>query len=430
MISPAIWLGSYELGVPTSVMPVAGPFHAALLAAAAAAPGNPALDVWGHVWSYADLESLSGRVAAALLSDGLDPGDRVLVGLPPCTELVAACLGTLRAGGVVAPVDPGQGAAGVQLAVARAAPRLAIVAPDLAPAVIAALDATRAAVVVADPARSLPLTLRILRSLVRIGRSSPPRPRDAVGWSAWLAPNAPGNLPSVSGDDPAVLIAPIGPGDRGQCFTHRQLVAGAAQLAAWLTDAVPGEDTWVLLKPLWQSFGFVAGLGTAVSLRARLVLLPGADGAAVLEVLRYRRPSFVAAGRATVAALAADVRLAEANFHPVRAWLVDEPLPPSMAQAFGDVAGSALCQGFGPAGVAGLATCNPVNGQRAPGSVGLPMPDVQVRLVGSDGEPVAPGSMGEMALCGPNVAGDNWLATGVRARVDRQGFIYLPGAVV
>ena len=83
------------------------------------------------------------------------------------------------------------------------------------------------------------------------------------------------------------------------------------------------------------------------------------------------------------------------------------------AAAFEAATGLELCQGFAPPGTAGLATCNPINGKRVAGSVGLPMPGVDLRL-----------GQG-LELAGPNLACDGWLAAARRARVDEAGFLYI-----
>ncbi len=422
------WTAHYEPGVPLSLPPVDGPFHAALREAAAGAPGYPALTFFNRSISYAELDALTDRVASALLRDGLELGDRVLIALPTSPLLAVSCLGTLKAGGVAAPVSPDLDEPGIQLAVARATPRLAVVAPRAARAVWAALAFDRSAVVIADVKRSLPPQVRLLARLAAPRRT--PRAADVAGarsWAAWLKSAGPHPDLEIATDAPALLVCPDEPGASGQLLTHRHLVAGAAQVRAWLTDAIPGDDTWLLLAPLWRGLGFVAGFGAAMALRAQLALLPRLSVPDVLDALRYLRPTYVVASRTVSAQLADDPGLARADLRSVRAWLTAQPLDEATVRAFEEVAGFSLCEGYGPPGVAGLAVCNPVNGRRAKGSIGIPLTGVDVRLVGPDGRPVGPGEAGVLALAGPNIVTSGWLPTDLVARSDEAGFLYPAG---
>jgi long-chain acyl-CoA synthetase len=426
-MSPARpWTAQYEPGTPASLPAVDGPFHSALEAAADTAPSFPALSFFGASVSYAELNALSDRVAAALVRDGTEPGDRVLVALPHCPYLVASCLGVLKAGAVVVPVSPRLDPTVLERIARSCQPRAAVVSPASAESISAALYFEDSKVIVARSSQSLPRLVRLIAAV-----SGSPSNRKArsvestVPWNQWI--KGTGHAPEIepSPDAPAVLLGLHEADCSGRIFSHRHLVAGAAQIRAWLTDATVGEDTWLQLAPLWTGLGFVSGLGTAMVLRSRLMLLPRWEVKDVLDALQYVRPSYVVAGRRAAELIAASPRLATADLRRLRAWLTDEPIDTPTLRAYEESAGFSLCVGFGPKGAAGLATCNPVNGRRVAGSVGLPLPSVDVRLLGEDGVPVEAGASGRLAVSGPNVAEDGWLDTGRLARIDEAGFVYL-----
>lgn len=433
------WRQSYEAGVPDRVEPIDRPFDAIFAAAAAATPSRPALTFVNRTYTYAELDNAIGRAAAALQRDGLAPGDAVWIDLPPCAHWWMAVLGTLRAGGVpLLARDAG-----------RASPRVAAADPvgPVRACIVGRARPTGAVasggpVIVVDPGTVLPRSIRVVRAIGRRFGGAPGSDGGDAGagglaWDAWLGrPGEP--HPAARAADAAALCL-AAPPDRGTgsiLFTHRHLVAGAHQLQAWLPDAVPGADTWLVLAPLAGGLGAVAALGAAALLQARVVVVPRAALEEVRDVVRHLRPAYVVSTGDVVTMLAQDPRLAQCDMRGVRAWLAGDPLDQEVLSAFQDVTGLAPCTGLGGAAVAGLAICHPVNAPVRPTCVGLPLPSVDVRVrpggglaAGVVGVAAAGGAVaGRLEVSGPNVAADGWLDTGVDACVDAAGFVCLPVA--
>jgi len=416
------WHAHYEPGVPLDLAPDDLCFDDLLEAAAADAPQRPALAVFNRVVRYAELDTQVARVAAALRRDGLASGDRVLVALPDSLHAVVAALGTLRAGGAVVPLHPALGGQAAHDIARQVGPGWAIVVPELAGALVDVVQRPDR-IVVARVEDAMPASLRWLGRLVRGG----PENRatgTAVAWSTWL--HATGGSLSAAGTREAVALVTASGTARaaGDALRHRHLVAGARQLGHWMTDAQAG-DTILLLAPVDEPLGFVTALGVAPLLGARLALLPAWDPEDVGNALRFLRPTHVVAGAPAVAQLVSTPMLARFDVRSVRAWITDDPLDPETVRAFESATGLDLCLGFGPRGVGGLATCNPVNGRRALGSAGIPLPGVSLRVVANDGRPLPPESPGTIEVRGPNVPGDRWLTTGRTGHVDADGFVYL-----
>jgi long-chain acyl-CoA synthetase len=227
--------------------------------------------------------------------------------------------------------------------------------------------------------------------------------------------------------DTAPAVALPGPdGTDRVAFSHRQLVAGATLVRAWFTDAFLGDETWLVLADLTSPLALAAILGTALGTRAQVVLLPRWTGQDVLDALRFIRPSYVLCDGDTVQALVNEPAVIHLALHHTRAILVGEPLHPSVSRAFAEATGQELCVGYAPEGMAGLATCNPVNGRRLPGSIGLPLPNVAARVTGPDGRPARGGETGVLELAGPH-GPPGWLRTGLLARLDADGFVHPAG---
>lgn len=405
LVSPSLWTGCYEPGVPLDVAVPDVAFDSTLAGVASTSPSLPALAYHGRNLRYAEIEARVDRAAGALIAAGVRPGDPVVVALPNCPPFAIAALGALRAGGVVIPCRHDEPDSIVARAGGNAA-RVAFVTADAAPAVAAALG-DGATVVGVDPAQGLPM---FIRWWLRRGRRAGPRRRSGERWWTWArwidrAERA-SERPTFDRGWTALDI-------RGYRFTHANLLAGAAQLRSWLTDAIPGDETWLLLTGLGTPFGFVAGLGAATALRARLVLLPAWRPDDVFDAIRFMRPSWVASGAPAIRSLVDDPFLARADLRSVRAWLVDEPIEADLAQRFESASGQSLCLGIGAPGVAGLAACNPVNGERRPGTLGTPLPGIGLRVR-------EPG----LDVRGPNVAGaGEWLPLLPDGRIGSDGHV-------
>lgn len=415
------WTEHYEPGVPHEVVPAAETVHDIWLSAAAGAPGRTALVAGNRRWRFAEVEALSSRVAAALVEAGSARGAPVVVALPPGLHLVVTALGVLRAGGVVVPVSPGAPPGEVEELVRALRPAAAVVSPEFAAAAVAARERSATTVVEARAADAAPLLLRSLRRLLRPRQSLRPPAPGALRWSKWLARRGLDVPLPLGAEDPAMaVLGPASAATSGNplALSHRAICAGAAQIGAWLTDALPEADRWLLLAPFASPFGFAVGLGAAPQLRGELALLWPAGPADVLDGLRYLRPDYVFSEAEAVLSLLALPGLLGEDLRSVRAWLVAESLGSDAARQMEEIGGLSPCQGLCIPGAAGLVLCNPVNGLRVAGSLGVPMPGVDARI---DGE----GPAGRLEVRGPNVApGGRWCETGVSVHRDAAGFFH------
>lgn len=419
---PGTWLRRYEPGVPSRVPEADAPFDAILRAVAASAPTFPGVTYLRRTLRYADLDLRVERVARAIAGSPGGKPPRVVLALPNCPEFVAIALGALRAGAVVRVVDDPspRGALGVDSLreeVRRTAPGHVFATVSTARA-LAGDRPAGAAIIGVDPAQGLPLQIRLLVAAARGLRGSDSgRLRSDTGWSelgAWLAASAPGTAPvDIAPDSPALELG-------SHTFAHRHLVSGAAQLRSWLTDAIPGDETWLLLSPLSEPLAFTAGLGAAVALRARLALLPEWQVEDVVDAIRFLRPTWVASDGRSIERLADHPAVARADVRSVRAWITADPASERAERRFANATGIGVCRGLTLPGAAGLVACNPVNGTRAAGSVGLPMPGVRVQA----------GADGRLSVSGPNIAGDpntgGWLPLPQGFSLGDEGFLYPP----
>ncbi len=345
----------------------------ALDAHAAARPGALALDDV----SYGALRDASLRVAAKLRAAGLKPGDRLAIYAENRPGFVYAYLGGLRAGAIVVTVN-----------VLYRTADLTNILDDATPSVVC---------VSAQSAQFVPPE----RDFAVIDLADVEAWAHDAAIAALLAP------PPVAADDVAILIYTSGTTGRskGAMLTHGNLGAIGDQLTqAWHWTSA---DTLLLTLPLFHVHGLGAGLnGTLVA------------GGRVLLRERFDAPSVVAAlenGDATMffGVPTMYVRILEqagedVRFDRVRLFVSGSAaLPATVHEEFARRFGVSILERYG-ATEFGFALSNRYEGARHAGTVGFPLPQVDIRLADPNGTDVAPGDAGEILVCGPNVFKGYW----------------------
>ncbi len=265
-----------------------------------------------------------------------------------------------------------------------------------------------------------------------------------VAWADLAARGAAVTLPPApTGGDLAILTYTSGTTGRmkGVMLTHANLLANARACleAVHLRD----RDRLLLFLPMFHSLTQLVCVIVPTLAMLTVVLLPGVDRAAIRAALRRHRPTIFLAVPAIYAAMAErPPGLLARRLNPVRLYICGgAPLPVDVLQRFEKGWSRPLCEGYGLSEAAPVVSLNPVEGERRPGSVGLPVPGVEVRIALEDGAPASAGEIGEVLVRGPNVmAGyherpeetaaalrDGWLHTGDLGRLDADGYLYIVG---
>jgi long-chain acyl-CoA synthetase len=234
--------------------------------------------------------------------------------------------------------------------------------------------------------------------------------------------------------------------------THKALVANTLQMRAWLYGSDTSQaDKDILLGaiPMFHAFGMVAVLNFAIGVGAKIVLVPNArDISDVLDNIQHFKPTLFHGVPALFNAINIhpDVVAGKVDLSSIRACVSGSaPLPPATKRDFERLSGAALREGFGMSEAPTASHCNPVKGENRTGSIGLPLPDMEVRIVSlDDGVTDVPvGEIGELIMTGPMVMvgyhgmptetanvlreldGKKWIYTGDIARMDEDGYFYI-----
>lgn len=443
------WLDSYADGVPRELEVPPGSLTDLIADSVQRYPEHTALEFFGRETSYAALGSQIDHAAEGLRRLGVKPGDRVALVLPNCPQHVVAFYAILRVGGIVVEHNPlytprelrhqfEDHRARVAIAWDKTVPTLQDFPTDLALDAIVSVDMTRA----------FPLKMRtLLRLPIEKARTSRAElTLEVQGTTPWeqllTGPAIPASVPGPQPEDVALIQYTSGTtgSPKGATLSHRNLVANAAQARAWVPAIERGKASVHAVLPLFHAYGLTLCLTFAMSMGARLVLFPKPDPDLVLPVFKKRPPTFLPAvpplyDRLRKAAEEKGVSLAGIEIAISGAM----PLSAAVVEPWEELTGGYLVEGYGLSECSPVLMANPVAPNRRAGTVGLPIPGTELRVVDPD-EPtrdVEPGTPGELVVRGPQVFSgywnkpeataevftEGWFRTGDIVSVDDDGFV-------
>jgi malonyl-CoA/methylmalonyl-CoA synthetase len=365
----------------------------------ASAPSAPTLFDSERGWIHAEqLEDATRRVAGRLRRAGLEPGDRMLFSAEPSVELVVAHVAALRSGIVVVPANTAYREREVAHIVTDARPKAALVDdPDRARWILAA----------AGPGTVV------------------------VGPAVELPDHEPAGLDAVTPDEPALIGYTSGTtgSPKGAVLTHANLLAGSESVGlAWRWTA---SDRLVLALPLFHAHGLCVGLHGTLLAGASAVLLPRFDVDAVLDAASSHDASLFFGVPTMYHRLGQSSRVGE--LARLRLCVSGSaPLSAELHRTIADRGGQQVLERYGMTETL-MNVSNPYDGERRPGSVGLPLPGVELRL--------SNGQEGEIQLHGPNIFSgywerpratadsftDGWFRTGDQGALDSDGYLRILG---
>jgi long-chain acyl-CoA synthetase len=440
------WLRHYDPGVPAHLEIPEMPLDQVVRRAARTYGTRPALVFFGRRISFVELDGLVDRFCAGLQGLGVRKGTPVSLHLPNCPQFVIAYYGVLRAGGVVVPHNPlytePEIARQLQDSGAEVAVTLTLLYPRVAGA---AKQAKVREVVVTGIHEFMGPVARLLYPLKarREGQWVAVRPQPGVRrFSELLRAANPQPVP-VDPEDPAAYLYTGGTTGvpKAAVLTHRNLVANLLQAASWDPHLRPGQEVALAVLPFFHSYGMTSVLNFSLWMGATLVLIPRFDPKLVLEAVRRHRPTLFHGVPTMYIALLNTPELPRVSFRSVRAGISGAMgLPLEVQRQWEAVTGGRLVEGYGLTEASPVTHCNPLYGTRKPGSIGVPVPDTDARVVDPEtGAPLAPGEVGELVVRGPQVMRgylnrpeetaqvlrDGWLRTGDMARMDEDGFFYV-----
>ena len=452
------WLAHYDKGVPQTIDYPKAPLFHFLEEAARKYPDHACTIFKGAVISYREMNEQSNAMAAALVEMGVKKGDRVGIFMPNLPQFVAAFFGILKAGGVVVAVNPTYPVEEVLTPVNDAGIEVMFTLTrfyDKLKQVRAKSGLKK--IIVTNIKESLPPFTRVLFTLLKEKKDGD-RVDSLESGDFWMQEllkkhaGAPKPNIDVQPDDTALFQYSGGTTGvpKGAVAMHRNVVANTLQIKLWMTGLEEGKEVVLMGIPLFHVYGMVAGMSFAMASGATMVMVPNARDLkdVLVNITKYKATIFPGVPLLYNAINNhPDVKAGKYNLSSIKACISGSAaLMRETKEAFERLTGGKVFEGFGMSEAPTAVTCNPLNGVNKTGSIGMPLPDVDMKLISlDDGETEVPfGEIGEIVVNGPQVMkgyhnmptetanslrtlkdGKTWLFTGDIARMDEGGYFYI-----
>ncbi len=447
---PRPWIASYAEGVPEDLEPVSGSLVDIVATSARDYPDAPALQFFGRTTSYRSLHEQIQRAAAALHAHGVRPGDPVAIVLPNCPQHIVAFYAILRLGAVVVEHNPLYTPRELRKQFEDHGAKHAIVWSKVVRTVQEFPRDLRVKTLISvDLITAMPWTMQLALKLpiakARESRAAlTERVTGAISWDQVVRHEPlPATHPTPGTDDLALIQYTSGTtgSPKGASLTHRNLLANAAQAQAWVPTIHRGEGCVVYaVLPMFHAYGLTLCLTFAMSMGARLVLFPRFDPDMVLEVTKKHPATFLPLVPPIADRLLTESRRTGISLEGTGIAISGAmALPHELVVPFEAETGGYLVEGYGLSECSPVLMANPVAENRVPGTVGLPLPGTECRVVDPDNPSVdvSPGERGELIVRGPQVFSgyygrpeeteevfvDGWFRTGDIVTIDDTGFV-------
>ncbi|WP_447979634.1 long-chain-fatty-acid--CoA ligase [Candidatus Nitrospira bockiana] len=444
----APWLAQYDPDVPATLSYPDCTLPDLLRQAVERYPDRPATGYYGATLTYRQLDHLTDRFAAALLTLRGTPGGVVGLMLPNLPQTVIAYFGGLKAGAAVTALNPLYVEQEIQRQVSDAGCDTLVALAQFYPRIEPVLR--RGAlkhVILTGPEDYLPWLKRLLYPWVRREGKAIARPvRSEVHAFRRLLEQSDGVAPrlQVSPDETALLQYTGGTTGipKGVVLTHRNLIANAWQCRRWMPSLQEGQEKFLAVLPFFHVYGLSACQNLAVCVAGSLSLLPRFQVGEVLKTIEKDGITVFPGVPAMYAAINNHQHLEQHNLRSIRLCISGAgPLHPEVQDRFEALTGARLVEGYGLSEASPVTHVNPVGSKGRRRSIGLPLPDTDAKIVDAQqaGRVLPIGEIGELVIKGPQVMRgywnrpeeteqvlkDGWLYTGDLARMDADGFFYL-----
>ena len=443
------WLASYENGVPETIIYKEICLPDILKRTAGKFPDKAALFFEGYKLSYHDLNDMVDRFAAALKSFGLQRGDRVAVLLPNLIPCVAAYYAILRMGGIAVMNNPLYSDRELEHQFNDSGSKVLVTLDLLGNRMIDLRPKTRIKqIVYTSIGDYLPFPKNLLFPLVAKKKklAADVKPAENVyRWKDMLTRNAPSpRAIKLSFDDVAMYQYTGGTTgiSKGVMLTHGNLSKQVQQIGAWF-PAFGSEEIMLGALPFFHVFGLTTAMNLAIYLGWGNILIPKPQPDPLIQAIQKFKPTFAPLVPTMYIGILNHPEIKKINLTSIKGCFSGSaPLPVEVIRDFENNTGAVIVEGYGLTESSPVTHVNPfAGGKRKVGSIGVPIPDTQCRIVdlidGTTNLPI--GEPGELIVKGPQVMKgyrnkaeetaatltDGWLHTGDIAKMDEDGYFYI-----
>ncbi|RLC75231.1 MAG: long-chain fatty acid--CoA ligase [Chloroflexi bacterium] len=414
------WLKFYEphvpehLDYPDAIMP------AVLEETARKYPDHTALIFKDTKLTFREYNDAVDRFAAALQGLGVEKGDRVAIHLPNCPQFPIAYYAILRIGGIVVPCNPIYTAREMKHQLSDSGAEVIVPPHDLYPLIKQIRAETKLRhVIVAKIKTYFPPFLKLLFTLLLEKKKGHKVDISGDANTYWFqdvlagAPAKPSPV-EVTWDDTAVLMYTGGTTgvSKGAQLTHKNILANAYQCKVWMNAQEAQGDISVTALPLYHSYAMTTCMNFDTIAGVAMLLIPDPrDLEDVLKSITKHKPTFYPGVPAMYVAINNYPHLEKYDVSSLVACISGAAgLPVEVQQKFQKLTGARLVEGYGLSEASPVTHANPIFGENRVGTIGLPWPDTEVKIVDTDtGEKeLGVGEAGELCIRGPQVMKGYW----------------------
>jgi len=419
------WLKFYDEGVPPSIDYPPIPLVKLLEESATKHPDHPAIIFGGSVGSkvmdsqltYSELNEAVNRFAAAIQNFGIKRGDRVAMFMPNCPQLVIAYYGTMRAGGIAVPSNFLYTAKEIEKQLIDSGAEIIVVLSSFYKMVDSIRENTKLRhIVVANIKEYFPPLLKVLFTLLKEkkgGHAVKIDNKEDIWFQSLLEDTQPLPVLVETGpSDTACLIYTGGTTGipKGAELTHRNVLSNAIAGSYW-SHSREAKEISIGALPFFHSYGMTAVMNMTIATAGTMVLIPDPrDVMHIMGSISKHKATLYSAVPSSYTRINTHPDVNKFDLSSVRVCLSGAaPLPQIVQETFQDITGGKLVEAFGMTESSPATHVNPLNRNKI-GTIGIPWPDTDVRIVDVDtGEEELPqGEIGEMIMQGPQVMKGYW----------------------
>ncbi len=441
------WYKSYAKGIPHHLEYEKTAMPEALRRTAKDFPEKTALVFLDVRISYRQLNEMVNRFANGLISLGVKPGDKVAMLMPNMPQLVAATYGAWKAGAVVVMNNPLYTDKELEYQFNNSESSVLVTLDLLGPRMIALRPKTGIKkIVVAHIRDHLKFPKKQLLPIVAKDKhKNIPTTPDVYEWTDLLKQNPPRD-PQIPVEFSSLACLQYTGGttgvSKGVMLSHANLSQNVQQVNAWFPGFNKGEIVHLGVLPIFHSFGLTCVMNVSVWNAWSDVLIPRPEPQAIFEAIHKQRVNFFPAVPTMYVGVLNHPEISKHDLTSIKGCFSGAaPLPVEVIKEFESKTGGQICEGYGLSETSPVVTTNPFGGKAKVGSIGLPMPDTDIKIVDLvDGVKEVPlGEAGELIIKGPQVTSgyykmpeetaqtirDGWLYTGDIGKMDEDGYFYI-----
>lgn len=396
-------------------------------------PNHTAIIYNDHPWTYRELNTLVSQTAHLLIAHGIRPGDRVGIQLPNSPQFVIAYYGILRAGAIAVPINPQYRGDDLALIISDSGVKIIFTSVEILP-VFKTID------------HAVHLIVTDIKTVLSADQNYTIDHSGAIRFEQELFSQSATipDIPELTTKSIATLQYTGGTTgiSKGAILTHANLIANVIQFREWFQNVYQdGDGRFVGVIPLFHIYGLTTSMNAPVLTGSTMLLMPKFDLNELMSLIDKYHPNLFMGVPAMYGAIAARENISY-DLHSIEACVSGSaPLPPAIQDKFQQLTGGKLVEGYGLSEASPIVAINPIYGMVKSGSIGIPVPDTDIKVVDPQtGDEIhGPGRIGELIVKGPQVMQgywqkpeetalvlkDGWLHTGDLVHLDEHGYIFI-----